>query len=187
MVLGHCSTPLNTSLELYCTIVDAPAGALQHDSLSSLVHLQHLCVVPEEAISHGYHVGRVSDTALPRLTHLTHLSAGSLSPEILAQLGGLTNLQELDLTVVDGDDSFTVGPSSAPGLAFPASLTKFELMGASFEARMLSLLPAGLKDLDINGAVEDTFENYDLLLSHMAHLQQLTRIEFYLSDWPAQS
>lgn len=129
----------------------------------------------------------VSDTALPRLTHLTHLSAGSLSPEILAQLGGLTNLQELDLTVVDGDDSFTVGPSSAPGLAFPASLTKFELMGASFEARMLSLLPAGLKDLDINGAVEDTFENYDLLLSHMAHLQQLTRIEFYLSDWPAQS
>jgi hypothetical protein len=105
------------------------------------------------------------------MQHLTRLEVCSLSVDNLAQLGGLTKLQELQLRA---DDSVAVGPGSVPRLALPASLTRLELC-SPVEAGLLSLVPAGLKDFTlrtfVHGAADCT-----LVLSAMARLQHLTQL-----------
>jgi hypothetical protein len=178
--------PKLTRLELDCNIIDAPDGAVV-DSLSSLVHLQHLRVVP----SHRTHsFGGFSSSTLPHLTHLTRLGVRCLSYESLAQLGGLTNLQQLHLfAAAHGTIGPTtvIGPGSSPGLTFPASLTRFET-DSRVEAETLSLLPAGLKYLHLfDCVVEGPATGPGSMWSYLDRLQQLTRLELYLHSWPPAS
>jgi hypothetical protein len=94
----------------------------------------------------------------------------------LAQLGGLTNLQELRLTAPDGD---ITGPSSVPGLVFPASLTRLVFWSAGFDGEILSLLPAGLRELDLEGPNET-----GSLLPRISQLRQLVHLYMSLDVWP---
>jgi hypothetical protein len=156
------------------------------DRLSSLVHLQHLMVKPSSNCIEG-----LSEATLPRMPHLTYLHVDGLSTENLTQLGLLTSLQELVLQVardVSGDPlgPAFVGPSSVPGLVFPASLTKLELL-CEVEPTLLSLLPAGLQDLNM-GAVDGPVQGPGSLLYCMAALQQLTKLDVSRNqDWPPAS
>jgi hypothetical protein len=59
------------------------------------------------------------------MQHLTHLRLESLSVDNVLQLGGLTNLQELYMCVVD--DGAPVGPDRSPGMVLPDSLKKLYL------------------------------------------------------------
>lgn len=72
---------LLTCLELGCNISDTAAGSVL-DSLSALVHLQHLSVLPKVQLSE-YSVAGLPVATLPYLEHLTHLSVDSLSLENL--------------------------------------------------------------------------------------------------------
>ena len=161
-VLQEC-TKL-TRLHLFCEIVDAPGGAVA-DSLSSLVHLQHLRI-------------NVPAATLPCMHHLTHLEGYSLSVESLLQLGGLSSLQELHLSAAGGDMSklyTAVGPSSVPGLSFPASLKTLVLL-SPVEAGILSLVPPGLQHLTVHRDVEGPAEGPGSFLSYMARLKHLTQL-----------
>jgi hypothetical protein len=173
-----------TRLELWCDFIDAPEGAVV-DSLSSLVHLQHLQVLPQDSMGHTPSLGGLSSSTLPSLTCLTVLDVRSLSFENLAQLAGLTNLQVFILGPYKGRPA--IGPSSAPGLAFPASLTRFETY-CRVEVEMLSLLPAGLKDLLLlESHVEGPAEGPGSLLFYIDRLQELTRLELNIdpeTGWP---
>jgi hypothetical protein len=103
------------------------------------------------------------------LQHLTYLSVQYLSKENLLQLGTLTGLQGLDLLV---KHPTIVGPSTIPGLVFPAALkTLLLLQSTPFEAGLLHLLPSTLQALQLTCAVEG---GADGLLSCMTRLQHLT-------------
>ena len=167
-----------TRLELDCNIIDAAEGAVV-DSLSSLVDLQHLSVLPTGAGWVTHYLGGLSGSTLPRLKHLTRLDVRYLSNENLAQLGGSTNLQELVLHAAG--DGAAVGPGSAPGLAFPASLTRFETE-SRVQAEVVSLLPAGLKELHMLGVVEGPIGGPGSMLFYIGRLQQLTRLELHLDN-----
>jgi hypothetical protein len=181
----HGCTKL-TCLELRSTMVDTstPEGAVI-DSLSSLVHLQHLSVEPdwallesEEAILKG-----LSTATLPSLPHLTYLRVENLSVENLLQLGALTGLQELCLTVETG---MPVSPTTCPGLVLPASLTGLELM-LSVQGSILSVVPTGLQDLFMECDLQGPAEGPDSLLSCMARLQHLTKLKLNFVnnvEWP---
>ena len=172
-----------TRLELLCNIIEAPEG-VELDSLSSLVHLEHLVMRPKTYPDlQSYSIAGLSSATLPRLTYLTHFTARSMSIQNLDQLGGLTNLQELYLSVHDG--SIAIGPRSVPGLVFPAMLRKVEL-GIKVEAGILSLVPDGLQDVFLaDPQVEGPVEGPWSLLSYVGQLQQLTRLALLVDDWPA--
>lgn len=173
-----------TRLELNCYLVDAPAGAVV-DSLSNLVHLQHLHVVPRWNPTRGWadnDVGGLSVATLPRLQHLTYLHVNSLSVENLLQLSGFTNLQELHLSAAG---NLAVGPTKVPGLVFPASLHTLVML-SPVEAGVLSLLSVGVKDLGIDCEVEGPGEGPDSFFSHLAGLN-LTRLllqHAHIIEWP---
>jgi hypothetical protein len=171
-----------THLELGCNIIDAPEDGVL-DSLSSLVHLQHLKVIRWD-VQHESHqpLEGVCSNTLPLLTKLTYLHFKDLSFENLAQLGGLTNLQELQL---DGaDDDIAVGPVTVPGMLFPASLTRLCLR-LPVEAGILSLVPPNLQDLQVADYVEGPAEGPGSLLSCLSGFQHL--VELWLDpqdNWP---
>jgi hypothetical protein len=171
-----------TRLEMCCNILDAPEGAVV-DCLSSLVDLQHLSVLPVDAQFHHHCLGGLSSSTLQCLTRLTFLCVRSLSSENLAQLGGLINLKELHLEA--SEDGAAIGPSRAPGLTFPDSLTRFAT-NSGLEAATLSLLPAGLKDVELmDCVVEGPFEGPGSMLLYIERLQQLTGLELHLDGgWP---
>ena len=165
--------PKLTHLQFTGTVKDADdalSGSIELNSLSSLVHLQHLEVLPYVPC------GRctLSAATLPRLKHLTCLKAHKLSAESLGQLGPLTKLQELVLSA----NISPVGPSTVPGLTFPASITKLAfVMRTPVEAAILSLLPAELKHLAVWCHVEGPAEGPGSFLSGMARLQHLTHLD----------
>jgi hypothetical protein len=171
-----------TSLDLWgCNIIDAPEGAVV-DSLSSLVHLQHLDVCP--SLDDPYAIGGLSTATLPSLEHLTSLSVNNLSVENLYQLTAITGLQKLFLAV-----DTPVGPLSCPGLVFPASLTSIYVR-SNVEGGLLSLLPAGLQFLQIlECGVEGPAEGPGSFLSGMSRVQQLTRLWLHMDGfaWPPPS
>jgi hypothetical protein len=159
-----------TCLQLSCNTIDAPAGAVL-GSLSNLVHLQHLSVLPKvEMVDHC--VGGLSSATLPRLHRLTRISVHSLSVENLLQLGGLTNLQVLQMSA-PGD--IFVGPSSVPGFALPASLNEL-VLGSPVEAGILSVVPTELQELYIDCELRGPAEGPGSLLHGIASLDHLTRL-----------
>jgi hypothetical protein len=111
-----------------------------------------------------------------------------LSIENVAQLVGLTSLQELHLSArQEGipSEEPAVGLSSIPGLVLPASLTKL-VLSSPVEAGILSAAPAGLQDLQVGCTVEGPPAGPGSFLSCMARLQSLTRlsIEPVSLAWP---
>ena len=173
-----------TRLELRCNIIGSVG------SLSKLVHLQHLDIVPL-GMPGGYDSVDVPRATLPHLRHLTRICVRSLSSNNLAQLGGLTNLQVFTLCNIIGHDdpSLIVGPSSVPGLALPASLTRLRLL-SPVEAGLLSLVPTGLQALHVECDVEDASSWSGSFLSGMGQLQHLTQLHIQAPDsfiWPPVS
>ena len=181
--------PKLTHLELASSgILDAATGAVV-DSLSNLVHLQHL-----SSYAWGCSCGRdlraLSEDTLPCLIHLTHLNVERLPRMNLVQLGGLTNLQELYLSddptaesVYDADDAIILlGPDILPELVFPASLTKLVLF-EGVDASILSLASPGLKQLHVEGPVSGPDEGTGSLWSYIAGLQQLTQLALCTAGW----
>jgi hypothetical protein len=170
-----------TRLELRCNIIGSVG------SLSKLVHLQHLDIVP---LGMPWDARRPKDAVdvpyatLPHLRHLTRLSVRSLSRNNLAQLGGLTNLQDFALCNIN--PSLIVGPSSVPDLALPASLTRLVLL-SPVEAGLLSLVPTGLQALHVECDVEDASSWSGSFLSGIGQLQHLTQLHLQTPDsfiWP---
>jgi hypothetical protein len=173
--ITHSCTNL-TRLVLYSQVTDMPQGGIVDCGLSRLVHLQYLDLVP---INYGATrcVG-LSSSVLPCLQHLTFLKVIHLSIENVAQLGGLTCLQELHLSARKegfASEEPAVGPSSVPGLELPASLTKL-VLSSPVEGAILSAAPAGLQDLQVGCSVEGPAEGLGSFLSCMARLQSLTRL-----------
>jgi hypothetical protein len=159
-----------TRLELACSVIDTREGAVL-DSLSCLVDLQDLSVRPRKDMV-DYWMAGLSRATLPQLQHLSYLYFDRLSIENLLLLGGLTNLQGLQLSAPR--DIF-VGPSSVPGLVFPASLTELQVE-SPIEAGMLSAVPTGLQELFIDCELGGVAEGPGSLLHGMARLQHLTRL-----------
>jgi hypothetical protein len=166
---------------------DAVEGSIV-DSLSSLVHLQHLDVRTYRTL------GGLSVATLPRLQHLTHLDV-QLSAENHLQLGGLTTLQQLHLHI--GDEA--VRYSNLPGFVLPASLRKLvlqwpnvdpeatDIILAKLEAGMLSVIPTTLQELQVECLIEGPAEGPDSWLCNMAHLQHLTKLLLLPNgslEWP---
>jgi hypothetical protein len=173
-----------TNLELRCTIIDAPDLTVLDGSLSSLVQLQHLWVNP-----YDYDLGfaGLADSTLPCLRNLTYLEVRSLSVGNLQQLGGLTNLRGLDVMQMLGP-YVTVGPSSVPGLVFPASLKTLDWSSPA-EAGLMSLVPTGLRDLRVMCTVEGPAQGPDSVLYGMERLKRLTWLVLSPGrmDWPPAS
>jgi hypothetical protein len=142
----------------------AEGGVL--DSLSSLVHLQHLEYLLEDKCA-------LSSATLPRMQQLTYLDAPVMSEDNLLQLGALTSLQELHLHGTSSNAP--VGPSSVPCLVLPAALTRLVLL-SSVEAGLLSIVPTGLQDLRLECDIIGPAEGPSSLLSGMARLQHLTQL-----------
>jgi hypothetical protein len=181
-----------TKLELSSTdVIDGATGAVV-DSLSRLVHLQHLSSYLWAWQTYK-HIRAFSEATMPRLVQLTHLHVENLSRKNLVQLGGLTNLQQLCLmddkteepVYDDGDAVILFGPGTLPGLAFPASLTQLVLIEGE-DASILSLVPPGLKHLNVQGPVSGPTEGPGSLLSYISALQQLTELGVFLVGygWP---
>jgi hypothetical protein len=140
----QCCTKL-TRFELWWSNIGIPKGGVL-DGLSSLVHLQHLVMLPDNILG-GYSVA-----TLPRLQHLMYLGAGSFSTQNLLQLSGLTKLQELNIVPFRhprGHVEDTVGPKSVHGLALPALLQRLGL-SVPVELAFLSLPPVGLQSLSVS-------------------------------------
>jgi hypothetical protein len=177
-----------TRLELRWNNMGLPEGAVL-DSLSRLVHLHHLVMMPHRR--DGYKWRGLSETTLPSLQHLTHLELNCWSTKNLLQLRDLTKLQVLLLAAVyinkwGAAENTAVGPSSVPGLLFPASLTTLSL-SLPVEAGILSLAPVGLQRLCIYGTVQGPSQGPDSFLSCMARLQHLTELALHPEnepDWP---
>jgi hypothetical protein len=170
-----------TKLDLQCDILDAPRGAVVDDSLSRMLQLEHLQVVPSSP--YEYSVGGLHSNTLPSMEHLTHLEVRSLSVDNLLQLGGLTNLRFLHLRV---HSDIAVGPNNVPGLVLPASLTGLVLW-SPVEVGLLSVVPAGLKDFALRCFIEGAADTQSSLLSSMARLQHHTRLvlrQLGDLDWP---
>jgi hypothetical protein len=171
-----------THLGLWWINIDTPEGA-ELDSLSSLVHLQHLVVMPR------YELYGVSEATLPKLQQLTYLESNILSTENLLQLSGLTNLHELLLLAPFrnymwmGVEDDAIGPRSLPGLQFPASLKALSL-SSLMEAELLTVVPIGLQRLLIFGAIEGVSEGPRSFLSCMARLQHLTSLSLHPEGGP---
>lgn len=165
-VLQGCTSL--TYLNLRCSIIDAPYGALV-GSLSSLVHLQHLELMP------GRDVAGLSPSTLPRLQHLTYLKVKCLSDANLYQLGALTSLQELHLWFWDDPADSHLAASSLAGLVLPASLKKLSLE-SEVGAELLSVAPAGLQHLMVNSGVYGPAEEPESFLSCIGRLQRLTAL-----------
>jgi hypothetical protein len=126
-----------------------------------------------------YTLGGLSSATLPRLQHLTFLHFVCLSVENLLQLGTLTSLQDLWLRVCDSAGDVAIGPSSVPGLKFPASL-KTLLLLSPVEAGLLSCVPTGLESLKVADHVEGPAEGPSSFLSCIAQLQHLTKLDLAL-------
>jgi hypothetical protein len=177
----HACTKL-TRLELCWVDIDTPEGA-ELDSLSSLVHLHHLVVMP------GHELYGFSDETLPRLQQLTYLQSNILSDENFLQLGGLTNLQELLLLApfgAAGVEDVVIGPSSVPGMELPASLRALSV-SYPIEAELLTVVPAELRRLWVFGAIQGVPEGPGSFLSCMSRLQHLTSLSLHPEDdpyWP---
>ena len=107
----------------------------------------------------------LSVATLPRLQHLTCLGVQDLSRANLLQLSGLTSLQWLQLCA--GNERF--GPSSVPGVLFPASLETL-FLSSPVESGILSLVPSGLNHLEIDCDVEGPTEGYGSALSFLGRL-----------------
>jgi hypothetical protein len=198
-VIQGCSNL--TRLELQCDIIDAPKGAVI-DSFSSLVHLHHLDVLvakPSSAAENEdpgvtlYRSGGLSSATLPCLQHLTHLSS-CLSVENLLQLGDLTRLQQQAFAVPPQQQKWvaraiTFGPSSVPGLVFPASLTSLTIC-SEVDTGVLSLVPTWLLSLRLQCVIEGPAQGPGLLLSCMSGLQRLTQVSLDCCigvNWPPPS
>jgi hypothetical protein len=174
-----------TRLQLECVVIDGPEDdAVLDGSLSSLVRLQHLEVIPRARAAplEYHHAAGLSSITLPHLQHLSCLIVTKLNVENLMQLSCLTNLQMLDLTVADDT---TVGPNSVPGLVFPASL-KTLFLSSTAEAGLLSLFPTGLQELNVDCDVQGPAEGPGSFLFGMARLQHLTDLLLAISSpvWP---
>jgi hypothetical protein len=175
-----------TRLELNCHIMDGPTV----DSLSRLVHLQHLHVHPlptmvKQLRVSRYHLEGLSSAMLPCLKQLTYLHAYSLAADNLPQLGSLTRLQQL-FCRVSGD--VVVGPSTVPCLVFPASLISLDVVECRVEVGVLSLLPTGLKGLRLGSLEQPLADGADVLLTGVARQQHMTRLDITCSEhfaWPA--
>lgn len=127
------------------------------------------------------HTNGLSDVTLPRLKHLTYLRLHGSSSHNLLQLKQLTSLSTL---VISHTCDVAVGPSSVPGLALPASLKA--LLWFPVEAGLLSLVPTGLQDLQVECA-EGPAEGAGSLLSGMSPLQHLTELSLEVCGslaWP---
>jgi hypothetical protein len=167
-----------TCLEVLCNVIDLPGGATV-DSLSRLVNLQKMKLRAKvEGLDQDF--GGLSVVTLPRLTRLTSLDVTSLSSHNLAQLGALTNLQVLCLTAPLGA---ALGPNTVPGLVFPACLTSLLLLGP-VEPSILSLVPAGLQALHIDGASVGPVEGLGSMLFHIAQLPPVLQLDISLDDGP---
>ena len=175
-------TKLTRLLLQQCNIITTRSDGVV-DGLSSLVHLQRLEVWPATQYP-AYPIAGLSRATLPSLTQLTYLSVKSLSRGNLAQLGVLTDLQEIHLHADADYPDLAHGPSSVPGLAFPASLSKLVLR-SSMEPALLSLVPAGLKVLKVLSEVQGPVEGPGSLLSHVALLQNLTELALYPKALPS--
>lgn len=76
---------------------------------------------------------------------------------------------------------------SSTSLVFPASLVVLDVH-SSVEAGVLSLLPTGLKGLQLDCGVQGPIDGSGVLLSGMGRLQHLTRLDLTCSEelvWPA--
>ena len=165
-----------TRLELQCQLSDARGAVYVGpvDGLSSLMHLQHLDVQARKDAWRPYALGGLSHATLSRMQHLTYLRFHSLDVGNLLHLSALTSLQVLHLDVVFAG-AIAVGPRSVAGMKFPASLKVLCLL-CPIEAAILSLVPTGLQDLQLDCDVEDEDEDSGpgSFLSCMARLQHLT-------------
>jgi hypothetical protein len=169
-----------TTLKLRCTLHEAGAVV---DSLSSLVYLEQLSVLPIDLERVENSIAGLSTPTLPCLQHFKSLNVMSLNSENLLQLEGLTKLRSLQL--VFGDTN--VGPSSTPALVLPTGLTCLVLW-SPVEAGILSLVPTGLQELVVCGEVQGPAEGPTSLLSGIARLQHLTKLVLqpvHDLDWPA--
>jgi hypothetical protein len=190
LTLEHCSTQLGpaadghqgviqdctnlTRLEV-CLVDDLSAQTGSVDSLSSLVHLQHLEWWPSPHVE-------FSGGTLSCLTQLTYLETTcSLSAAFQLQLSTLPSLL---VFIYDRMADMAVDSGITPGLALPASLTK--LVGLEIvEVEVLSTIPAELKSLSV--MVEGPIQGPRSLFAGMAQLQHLTALELYADydqDWP---
>jgi hypothetical protein len=167
-----------TKLELSCNIIDARGSAEVCGSLSSLVHLQHLHLMPRNEQFRYQAIDGLSSGTLPCLKHLTHLDVYNLSMENIYELSALTNLRQLGL---ETDPGVVVGPRTVPDMVFPASLTQLRL-ASPVEAAILSAVPAGLTDLGIYSVVQGPTEGPDSLLSGIARLSSLTRLHCFVQS-----
>jgi hypothetical protein len=181
-VIAGCTKLTRLDL-LHDIISTAGEGLLLDGSLSKLVDLQHLEMQrrTDDTIQDQHIIGGFIPATLPRLTRLTHLTTAGFSVENLSQLGALTNLRVLSLTAAVG---VSIGPTAAPGFVFPASVTQLVLR-SPVEARVLSVVPAGLKILVVDKDVEGPEEGPGSLLSCMAGLQELEQLSLWFEDWPA--
>ena len=178
-VIHGCTNITDLELIWHGSLMLADAN---FNSLSSLVHLESLFVTALDPID-------LSRGTLPCLTRLTSLRVGELAAvEVLAELGALTNLQELTF-YANGEGNAsrtTIGPSTVPGLEFPTSLTEL-VLATRIEARLLSLAPEGLLTLCVAGVVEGPAEGPGSFLSCIARLQHLTELNiepFGRINWP---
>ena len=173
-------------LDMYCTVVEDGVIDRLIDSLSSLVHLQHLsvrCLWQVDGTATEYTLRGFSDVTLPRLKHLTHLTLHGVNDRNLLQLQHLSSLSWLLLKSA-GDTA--VGPHSVPGMRFPASLQSLFLWSPA-EAGLLSLFPPGLQALRVYNGVEGPGEVPSAILACLARLQNLTELSLwpgYDLDWP---
>jgi hypothetical protein len=158
----HDCTKL-TRLELQCHIMDGP----MIDSLSQLVHLQHLHVQPRGP-GPAYEccaIGSLSSATLTCLRQLTCLEAHGLAVESLAQLSALTCLQALHCELSGPPGVVAMRPSTS--LVFPVSLKTLDVR-CDVEVGVLCLIPAGLTALMLFCVVPGPTEGADMLLSHLA-------------------
>lgn len=160
--------PKLTRLELSCSFIDVQEGAVL-ESLSSLVDLQFLQVQPLRFPFGTYQLGGLSSGTIPRLQRLTYLYVSGLSVENVVQLVALSSLKELHLRA---NSDQAVGPSSVPGMAFPASLTKLMLL-SPVEAGILSVVPTGLLHLSMPDVVEGPAVGPGSFLSGLGRLHHL--------------
>jgi hypothetical protein len=100
----------------------------------------------------------------------------------LDNLSHSSNLREL--SVLASPSGITLGPFTMPDLELPESLTKLSLQ-CRIQTGLLSLVPATLRELYIDGGVEG---HADALLFGIGRLQHLTTLVLDtlegLGDWP---
>jgi hypothetical protein len=165
-----------TRLVLEDTFIIDTSDDVAVDSLSSLVHLQHLDVGFDSALFEG--------ATLPCWQHLTALSQPRLSTPNFQRLSGLTSLQELHLATAGDHD---MGPDRFASLALPSSLTKL-LLCPEVVVDILSVVPIGLLDLQMSCHFSlGLGDGSGSWLSSLGRLQCLTQLDVSTEDvleWP---